>query len=48
MQFLVSNIAASVIRVAGKVSKETALPISQKALMEACRQGESGRMREEL
>lgn len=48
MQFLVSNIAASIIRVAGKVSKETALPISQKVLMEACRQGDSGRMKEEL
>lgn len=48
MQFLVSNIASSVLRVAGKASKGTALHISQKALLEVCRQGESARMQEEL
>lgn len=48
MQFLVSNIASSILRVAGKAAKGTALHISQKALMEACRQGESARMQEEL
>lgn len=48
MQFLVSNIAASVIRVAAKNGKETTIPVSQKALMEACRQGDSQRMQKEL
>ena len=48
MQFLVSNIAVSIIRVVGRISKETALPVSQQAVMEACRQGEAEKMREEL
>lgn len=48
MQFLTSNIASSILRVAGKAAKGTALHISQKDLMEACRQGESARMQEEL
>ena len=48
MQFLVSNIAVSIIRVVGRISKETALPVSQQVVMEACRQGEAEKMREEL
>lgn len=48
MQFLVSNIGASVIRAAGGASKGTSLSVSQKALMEACRSGDTGRMQEEL
>lgn len=48
MQFLVSNIAASVMRVAGKAFQGTSIPISQKVLMEACRQGDPKRMQEEL
>lgn len=48
MQFLVSNIAASIIRAAGKVSAQNEIPISQKALMEACRQGDARKMQEEL
>lgn len=48
MQFLVSNIAVSIIRAVGRISKETALPVSQQAVMEACRQGEAQKMREEL
>lgn len=48
-QFLVSNIAASIFRVAGKVLKDdTSLHISQKELMETCRQGDPQRMQEEL
>ena len=48
MQFLVSNIASSIIRVAGKVSDGIAIPVSQKTLMEACRQGNAEKMQEEL
>lgn len=48
MQFLVSSIASSIIRAADKISNETSLPISQKALMEACRQGNAKKMQEEL
>lgn len=48
MQFLVSNIATSIIRAAGKATKETSVPISQKALMEACRKGDAEKMQEEL
>ena len=48
MQFLVSNIASSIIRAAGKASHETSIPVSSKALMEACRRGDAVRMQEEL
>ena len=48
MQFLVSNIGTSVMRVAGGGAKGTGLPGFQKALMEACRSGDTGRMQEEL
>lgn len=48
MQFLVSNIAASIVRAVGRISQETELSISQKALMEACRQENREKMQEEL
>lgn len=48
MQFLVSNIASSIIRAVGRVSRETGLPISQKALMEASRQNDREKVQEEL
>lgn len=48
MQFLVSNIAVSILRVVGKVSRDTALPVSQRAVMEACQQGDLEKMKREL
>ncbi len=48
MQFLVSNITASVMRAAAKAWKEDGPPVSMTALTEASRQGDYRLVREEL
>lgn len=48
MQFLVSNIASSIIRVVVKITKEEGISQAQKNLMEACKRLDINRMQEEL
>lgn len=48
MQFLVSNIAATIIRTAAKTSGGNFVHASRRSLMEACRQGDTTNMRKEL